>query len=1209
MITQVSASAGSGKTYSLTRRFLSLLLDASAVEKRDGEHARDLEEILAATFTNKAAAEMRDRVLSSLKQSALDERAVGKDRPAAPRNAQAWVERILRHYGSLNIRTIDSLLASLVRLSALELGLPPDFEPCFDAREYFTPQYDALMEDLATDETALLRLAGRGHEDAPISGKDGAALPSQEKDAPDSLMRQACPSPLTHPENVLPGDDPQAQAPPPTGHAAVLRAALFQACRSLLFAGNIKGFSLRSRLHDKVLELVKRLLEGKDLPLMDGPALHARLRGLHEEVIAACRALTGIIRDEGLSCNAHLIAFLKGCTQGSPYQPLPASIYADKPDLDACLNKASKGNASGAARAAYVRMREAVAEFSGNRPSLVDALQLAPLVPLAHEVYRRIQSEDGDKRLVPADRFPLLAGTVLSGAFGVSDALCRLGCRLSHLLLDEFQDTSRAQWAALLPLAVESLSTGGSLAYVGDVKQAIYGWRGGDARLFEAVLEEPEMLAVEPDPVRQNLPCNWRSHPAIVAHNNAFFSLLGDPAVAGAVLSAMLSPKTPVTYRLQAARETARVFSQAQQDMPPQRDWQNDPKNPHALVRLYTAEARRTEDVAVLVRKRLRKLFIEELLPVWKPGDIAVLVSSAKEGGLAADWLTQWSIPVVTENSFLLADHPLVRRLMSFLSFLDYPEDDLAFWEFVSGPECFGAAGGLPRNELFRWLARITREQSGKRPPLYQLFRSAFPGEWQRWIAPFLSEAGLMSAYDTLMEVIKRYDLEKRMPGQSAFLRRLLEVAHLAETRGHSSLAAFLAFWRDNRGDEKLPLPENMDAVRIMTIHKAKGLEFPVVVLPFQHRGKRRDPELVLTRRLGLDLLARADSNLPDLYFPACIMDELERLALLYVAWTRPVYALHAFVTRPLKTTPLTRGLEALLRAYRERVPENLCQWEELQEEAEQGEAALEEHTPPRTLPDEVLPHPTTRAGSHAASAVDPDMAPASGRTEGALSQAVSSPAAREDSPRPAPGASQEKAQEKVQEKEETGSLMSWLPRLKIFRSSLDDKGFTPEKRGSLAHLCLEHLHLPPDRDAALEARRAVQRAMRLFPLPLGNPENVAEEMLACVSWFASLPEAPGWLMYGRREQGILDDKGSLHRVDLLVDEAAGAPRQAKPEAALWAIDYKTGRCPCENTRQEHRRQVRRYMGLLAQSVSRPVRGLLVYLDERRLEPVALEPL
>lgn len=1193
MITQVSASAGSGKTYSLTRRFLSLLLEASPAEKRDGEQARELEEILAATFTNKAAAEMRDRVLSSLKQSALEERAAGMDRPAAPRNAQAWVERILRHYGSLNIRTIDSLLASLVRLSALELGLPPDFEPCFDTGEYFTPQYDALMEDLAVDEAELLRLAGRGHEVSSTSGKAGTALSSQGKDASagDSFMQK----------DVPPVDDPRTQPPPPTEHAAVLRAALFQACRSLLFVGNAKGFSLRSRLHDKVLELVKRLLEGKDLPLMDAPALHARLRGLNEEAASACRALADIIRDEGLSCNAHLRVFLEGCAQGSPYQPLPSSVYADKPDLDACLNKASKGAASEAAHAAHIRMREAVAEFSANRPSLVDALQIAPLIPLAHEVYRRIQSEDSDKRLVPADRLPLLAGTVLSGAFGVSDALCRLGCRLSHLLLDEFQDTSRTQWAALLPLAVESLSTGGSLAYVGDVKQAIYGWRGGDARLFEAVLEEPEILAVAPDPVRQNLPCNWRSHPAIVAHNNAFFSLLGEPAVAEAVLAAMLSPKTPETYRLQAAREAAHIFSQVKQDMPPQKNWQNDPKYPHAMVRLYTAETRRTEDVAALVRKRLRKLFVEELLPVWKPGDIAVLVRSAKEGGLAADWLTQWGIPVVTENSFLLADHPLVRRLTSFLSFLDYPEDDLAFWEFVSGPECFGAASGLPRGDLFRWLARVTREQGGKRPPLYQLFRSAFPGAWQRWIAPFLSEAGLMSAYDTLMEIIKRYELEKRMPGQSAFLRRLLEVAHLAETRGHSSLAAFLAFWRDNQGDEKLPLPENMDAVRIMTIHKAKGLEFPVVVLPFQHRGKRRDPELVLTRRLGLDLLARADSGLPDHYYPACIMDELERLALLYVAWTRPVYALHAFVTRPLgKPTPLARGLEALLRAYRENAPENLCQWENLREEAEP-----EEHIPPRsaslpqTIPEEA--RPATRDGLPAASAADSDIALPSGMAEDAPSQDISSSVARQGSPLPAYGATQEKKGD--------GSLMSWLPRLKIFRSSLDDKGFTPEKRGSLAHLCLEHLHLTPDRDTALEARRAVQRAMRLFPLPLDHPEDIAEEMLACVSWFASLPEAPGWLKYGRREQGILDDKGNLHRVDLLVDEATGAPQPAESEAGLWAIDYKTGRCPCENTRQEHRRQVRRYMGLLAQTTSRPVRGLLVYLDERRLEPVALEPL
>ena len=175
---------------------------------------------------------------------------------------------------------------------------------------------------------------------------------------------------------------------------------------------------------------------------------------------------------------------------------------------------------------------------------------------------------------------------------------------------------------------------------------------------------------------------------------------------------------------------------------------------------------------------------------------------------------------------------------------------------------------------------------------------------------------------------------------------------------------------------------------------------------------------------------------------------------------------------------------------------------------------------------------------------------------------------------------------------------MNWLPRLKIYRSSLEDARFTPARRGILAHLCLEHLLLSaPDsaQERVADVRRAVRQGMRLFPLPVENPDAVTREMEECLLWFAFLPEAPAWLAHGLREQGVIDAGGNMHRVDLLVDEVF-----------LHAIDYKTGRFPAGEAREEHHRQVRRYMRLVAEARGRRVRGTLVYLDERRLEEVAL---
>ena len=143
---QIRASAGSGKTYELTTSFLKHLSGAaeagggpfsgcSAVHS--GPHGWP--EILAVTFTNRAAAEMQERIIGRLKDTAL-----GTDKPApgwTREQARRWVGIILRRYGALNVRTIDSLLHLIVRLTALELDLPPDFEPVFATDEAigFTP--------------------------------------------------------------------------------------------------------------------------------------------------------------------------------------------------------------------------------------------------------------------------------------------------------------------------------------------------------------------------------------------------------------------------------------------------------------------------------------------------------------------------------------------------------------------------------------------------------------------------------------------------------------------------------------------------------------------------------------------------------------------------------------------------------------------------------------------------------------------------------------------------------------------------------------------------------------------------------------------------------------------------------------------------------------------------------------------------------------
>lgn len=1154
MTLKISASAGSGKTYTLTRHFLEHLRAAEPAPPLSGCAPRrpdasagtcSLGEIVAATFTNKAASEMKSRVISTLKETALDLDLPAKERGEAAR----WITAILRDYSSLNIRTIDSLLTTLIRLSALPLRLPPDFTPSFSPAEYFTPLYDALMQDLREGETP----------------------------APSAFL---------------------------TADAPGLRAALNTACHTLVLLDAHKGFGGKTTLHDLLLGLVHRLLQDKPVPLMDTDALHGLLARLHGEFAGACLHLLTIMDKEGLAVRKDFLNFLTSRSQGGPFTQHRSSVYEqeNRNSFDECLLKASQERASDAARQIFDAMCRSRDEFLRALPLIKHALQLAPLVLLAREIHARLLLAQKSTSLVPAVCLPRLASQALSGEFGASEAMCRLGARLTHVLLDEFQDTSREQWASLLPLIEECLATGGSLTYVGDVKQAIYSWRGGDATLFDEALAEPRLLAIQPDSRADTLDFNWRSSPAIVRFNNAFFSLLGQEDIAGETLSAMLPKHTPPPSRVEAGRRAARIFAGVEQRIPPHKT--GEEATPHTAgenashdgadgVHLYVMEGSTTAQVTALVRERLHELCVTSLFPRRQFRDVAILVRSGSEGQMLAGWLTEWGYPVVTENSFLLAGHPLISRLTAFLRFLDYPLDDHAFWEFIIGEECFGRAARLTRPELDDWLAGLAAHE--RQRPLYILFQAAWQEQWEQWIAPFYHQAGLMSAYDTLFEAMSHYRLFARHE-DTPFLRRFLEIAHMAESQGSSSLAGFLAFWGTLAEDEKIPLPESMNAIRIMTMHKAKGLEFDVVIVPFHHDSGHQDEELTTTEVQGVPMLTRRTRELPEEYYPASITRALERLTLLYVAWTRPVHELHAFITRPrtrIGNSPLAKGLEVLMERFIHQAAPGLCRLEtlgndeELEDDGEYTDnragSFQEENT-------ESLPPPTACAADEAGA---PGLF-ASQHEDGAWAAPFGHEPPGDAGDAPDSGADNDPTA--------PWRPMNWLPRLKIYRSTLHNAELTPERRGTLAHLCLEHLVFSPASlnargDARAQAiagdvRRAVALAMRLFPLPLAMPEEVEASMTGCLMWFASRPEAPRWLGGGMRERSIMDHTGAVFRVDLLMDEG--------PDG-LHAIDYKTGL-----PQEKHHEQVRRYMDLLQAAQPRPVRGTLVYLDGRALQEVTL---
>ncbi|MEI3479464.1 MAG: hypothetical protein V8Q84_10635 [Bilophila sp.] len=192
---------------------------------------------------------------------------------------------------------------------------------------------------------------------------------------------------------------------------------------------------------------------------------------------------------------------------------------------------------------------------------------------------------------------------------------------------------------------------------------------------------------------------------------------------------------------------------------------------------------------------------------------------------------------------------------------------------------------GLTPQRLEDWaVARRTSER--RHLPLFMAFREDFPDLWKAWIAPFHADAGLLTPYGSHARGACRGRLRERYPAEAAFLSRFLEIIHMAEGQGCTSLSSFLEHWNRHGQQEKAPMPEALDAVRVMTMTSSKGLQFPVVIVPWNHLlPPRGQPRRGSTRQRP----HHPHGTLPGLR-PRALQGHRgygPRLDLLYVAWTR----------------------------------------------------------------------------------------------------------------------------------------------------------------------------------------------------------------------------------------------------------------------------------------------------------------------------------
>jgi len=837
----VEASAGSGKTFRLTRQYLARLFSAFQGIRGDGvrreQASRILGGLLAITFTNKAAGEMRARIIRTLKHLAFAENSAGDGnregralaaaleedtgipRERLARTALPVLERIIDNFGEFNVKTIDSLMSQVVRVIAPDLGLPPEFELELNSDTWIQRKGLEFMEDFA---------AGNW-EDAR------------------KFLEQ------------LSGIDP-----------------------------------LRSwRVEEPVVELLQRIrrlsLNTPLAPVTKGDTEDCR-KNREEEI----RTFSRRARDlHGLM----VAPPLRGClnaslSQGKIKPQTMAALEAAGRDPNPAVLKslAAKKLFHHPAENFFLKNSdpEYIKRFSGlhekarlgfglilRRNSHCRVLQVQRFL----EDFEALLSRDRDALFVEEFSRLIRARLAAWQHAAMPYVYLKLSDRFRHFLFDEFQDTSRLQFQALAPLISETLSSDEKASFflVGDRKQAIYRWRGGDPDLMNEPRLRGEMDILDmvaPESIRDSLDANWRSLPNIVHFNNRFWE------------TAALEPALPGD----APVETLNYFSHVSQVAGC--DAAED-GHVEVLLRLHPRDPENSENLSGAMLADCVAVVGERRRVGFRYGDMAVLVRTNLQGRRMMQRLAEAGIPAVSGESMLLASSPAIRQLLACLRFLEFPPDNLNFHAFVTGEVFKRRAGEVSPEEAARLeTTPLLRRRS--RGAVYPAFREMFPRLWENLLAPLFRSIGFLTAYDLFLDLCARLRVMENIPEAAGFVMRFAEFLHQAERRGLVSVAHALEEWdrleEGTGGQWSLAAVDEGDRVRVMTLHGAKGLEFPCVILPVLPGASGREAPLYEHegRLMQLDAnVAAVDHELGMVYGRELRHRLVDLLNLYYVGFTR----------------------------------------------------------------------------------------------------------------------------------------------------------------------------------------------------------------------------------------------------------------------------------------------------------------------------------
>ncbi len=794
--TVLKASAGSGKTYALTERFVQFLLSARVPRN-------SLRNMLAITFSNNAAKEMKERTLSWLKEVYFGDEAkvrelskiTSLDVGGMREQAGLLIGEILDSYSDFQVKTIDSFMATVFKASAIDFGYNPDFDILINNDLLMGYSFNLFMRNVRHGTTEAVCI------------EEIVDLLLEQKRVTEAYLW-----------------DP----------STVLLDEIKKIYRKLSSKGKLAA------IEDYGEDLNK--VKDKIIALVNDIEKEIGVSGLKERGNSSYKTILSLVREKR-------------------FPDLIGKGFANPP-----VNKPKKGE--GREQAAYDRILNLwsdVGELTRQYTICFVRTRCVPYVKAYQAFSGTVDLVKRQQGKVFIEDINMQLAEYLNSSM-VPDVYFRLGDTIFHFLIDEFQDTSPIQWENLLPLIENSLSQGGSLFAVGDTKQAIYGFRNADYTIMKG-LEETNPFPSAEHAVRE-LDTNYRSRKRILQFNERVFK-----------------EKLPGNDEY---REAGRRSGLTEYIQKPKED-----KGDDGYVEVSLHE-RNDEEPAE--REKIQEIIKELHTRGYRYGDIAVLTQTNEYAVSATTWLNEKEIPFISYSSLDVRRRKITGEIIALMNFLDSPTDDFSFGVFILGDVFTSTIAKDHPGDGIEGLREFCFTHR-KKPPLYKAFQKKFSGLWEQYFDGLFRATGFLPLYDLVTEVFAVFSVFENMPSEEAALVKILEVVKDFEGGGFNSLKDFLETATDDEKGESewdMAVPRNINAVQVMTIHKSKGLGFPVVIVLLYEVRNRGFEYIIEDKGETVCLLkinkttAACDETLRILYDKERMSEMVNRLNSLYVGFTRP---------------------------------------------------------------------------------------------------------------------------------------------------------------------------------------------------------------------------------------------------------------------------------------------------------------------------------